>query len=281
MGYCLSLSDGSRWYITANIENTEFLFKLAKIMKLKECEQDNFYELAFSDTDQKKLDSHDPEWKVYENPSIRILYNEDSGNARCEIKDNSENVLQYINMNYSLMPIYSRSISFGGLPFHSGLAELNGKGVLFSATGSTGKSTCCRRLPNYWKPLCDDEMLVVLDKTGNYIAHPFPTWSDYTMERMANTWDVQYSVPLSAIFFLEQSEIDEVIPLQASHSAVRITDSASQVYEKFLRRISQEEKIAIRSQIFSNAYEIAKKIPAFRLRVSLNGTFWEKVEEVI
>jgi SynChlorMet cassette protein ScmC len=290
MGYCLSLSDGNSWWITGDNSKEQLLSKFASIMRLKECNANGFCKLIIREREPEHSNSSildsitstdQPEWKVYESQSIRIIYSGSSDKVICEIKNGSDESIQYLSMWFSLHPIYQRSISLGGLPFHSGLAELDGKGVLFSASGNTGKSTCCRRLPSYWKPLCDDEALVVLSKSGEYMAHPFPTWSDYLMQRAENTWDVQYSVPLSAIFFIEQSEIDEVIPIRMGQSAIRITGSADQVCGKFLRSVSQEEKLEFKRNLFSNAYEMAKKVPAFQLRVSLNGNFWEKIEKVI
>jgi len=110
-----------------------------------------------------------------------------------------------------------------------------GHGFLLAGQGGTGKSTCCRRLPNNWKPLCDDESLIVLDKSKVYHVHPFPTWSDYIQKRAKNIWDVQGSVPLSAIFFLEQSEKDEVIPLSKEQSAILMTKSSKQAYDRSWR----------------------------------------------
>ena len=281
MGYCLSLADGNHWVLSGNGKNAEFISELAGIMRLKECEQNGFLKLLCLNGKKEKSDDYDSHWKVYESPSIRILYNENSDKSICEIKSAPDETIKYINMWYSLMPIYMRSMSLGGLPFHAGLAELNGKGVLFAAPGNTGKSTCCRRLPDYWKPLCDDEALVVLSKTGEYMAHPLPTWSDYIMKRASNTWDAQHSVPLSAIFFIEQAETDEIIPMARGRSAVRITGSADEVFMKLLRNLYTEEKIEFRKNTFNNAFDMAQKIPSFQLRVSLNGHFWEKIEEVI
>ena len=156
-----------------------------------------------------------------------------------------------------------------------------GRGFLLAGQGGTGKSTCCRRLPNNWKPLCDDEALIVLDKSKVYHVHPFPTWSDYIMERAKNTWDVQKSVPLSAIFFLEQSEKDEVIPLSKEQSAILITKSSKQAYDWSWTWIDKNNQTILIKDIFNNAFEMAKVIPAYRLRVSLNGRFWEEIEKVM
>lgn len=278
MSYCLSLANGNSWLLSENGEYAEFLSELARIMRLEKCNQNGSIQLLFSNNKTENSSKLDLQWKVCDTPAIRILYSENSDKYICEIK---KATMRYINMAYSLRPIYMQSMILGGLPFHAGLAELNGRGVLFAATGGTGKSTCCRRLPDYWKPLCDDEALVVLAKSGQYMAHPFPTWSDYTMKRSQNTWDVQYSVPLSAIFFIEQAETDEIIPMTTGHSAMRIIGSTNEAFGDTLVNVSKEEKTEFRKNVFNKAYDMSLKIPSFQLRVSLNGHFWKKIEEVI
>jgi SynChlorMet cassette protein ScmC len=83
------------------------------------------------------------------------------------------------------------------------------------------------------------------------------------------------------IFFLEQSEADAVEPLGVGRAAVLITESAAQICEKFWRNLTEEDKKKHRTKLFDNACEMAKSIPAYRLKVSLEGRFWEKMEEVI
>ena len=87
-------------------------------------------------------------------------------------------------------------------------------------------------------------------------------------------------MPLSAIIFLEQSGTDTIEPLGEGHAAVLITKSASQIYEKFWRKSDQTDQRKFREELFNNACKMAKQIPAYRLGVSLNGRFWEKMEEV-
>ena len=159
--------------------------------------------------------------------------------------------------------------------------ERAGQGFLLVASGGKGKSTCCRRLPDDWRPLCDDEALVVLNEEKNYQAHPFPTWSDHLWQRSDNTWNVEYSVPLMGIFFLEQSEADAVEPLGEGRAAVLMTESAAQICEKFWRNLAEEDQKKHRTELFDNACEMAQRIPAYRLKMSLEGRFWEKMEEVI
>jgi SynChlorMet cassette protein ScmC len=294
--YALNLSDGNNWCLTCDEQSLRMVDKLAVIMNLKECNSNDLSRLIFSKMEKDKkpasnaifsmrsLSNDDTGWKYYDfiMRTIRIWIHPGIGDVICEVDSKGQESLEYMNMWHSVLPIYNRSINHAGITFHAGLAELDGHGVLFVASGGTGKSTCCNRLPDYWKPLCDDETLVVLNSKKEYMAHPFPTWSEYLRNRSNKTWDVQYSVPLSAIFFLQQADNDEVIPLSVGQASALITESASQVCidsRAFLK--SQEELIEFRKKLFNNAFDLAKSIPAFYLRVSLNGSFWKEIEKVI
>lgn len=296
-GYCLSLGGGNKWWITGDEDSLPLVDELAAIMELKECKSNSLARLIFSkmmdengvrngtsDTAPaiwRQRDHGNTKWICYDERIIRIWHHDSIPDVICEIGEYERDDVKYVIMWSALRPIYQRSISEGGLPFHAGLAELEGRGVLLAAPGDTGKSTCCRRLPDYWKPLGDDEALTALNKQKEYRAHPFPTWSDYLWEREKNTWNVQYSVTLSGIFFLEQSETDGVVPLGAGEAAVLISESAAQVCRKFWRRADIEYQRKFRREIFGNACEIAERIPAFRLGVSLHGRFWEEIENVL
>lgn len=136
-------------------------------------------------------------------------------------------------------------------------------------------------MPDYWNPLGDDEALVVYDHENEYRVHPFPTWSEYLWKSSNKSWNVQYSVPVCAIFFLEQAESDEVIPLGDGMAAVSINQSATQVSRKFWRRLDNDTKRPLATLQFHNACMMAKTIPCFTLRQSLNGRFWEEIEKTL
>jgi SynChlorMet cassette protein ScmC len=294
--YALNLSDGNNWCITCDEQNIQMVDKLSAIMNLRECGSNDLPRLVFSKMEKDRelpndiifskhgLPNYNTGWKRYNFSSqiIRIWIHPDIEDVICEVDSKGRERFEYMNMWYSVLPIYNRSINHAGMPFHAGLAEIDGRGVLFVASGGTGKSTCCRRLSDYWKSLCDDEALVVLNSKKEYRAHPFPTWSEYLRNNSNKTWDVQYSVPLSAIFFLQQADNDEVIPLSIAQSSALITESASQVCidsVAFLK--SQEVLIEFRKKLFNNAFDLAMSVPAFYLRVSLNGSFWKEIEKVI
>jgi SynChlorMet cassette protein ScmC len=298
-GYCLYLSNGNKWWITGDGNSIEYVDKFADIMRLKECSSDALPKLIFFRIIKDQMvdadNSYSPELnslisgaslKFHEYKFIYIWSYNNLHDVVCEFIENKNGREEfeknkYLAMWASLKPIYLRSMRMGGLPFHAALVEHAGRGILLAAKGGGGKTTCCSRLPDQWKILCDDENLVVLDKNNVYQAHPFPTWSDYSMKRSENTWDVQYSVPFSGIFFIEQSESDEVIPLSIGQASVQMTRSVTQVLGRLWNNLPREEQKTTMRDIFNNAFEIAKVVPAFRLRVSLDGRFWEEIEKVL
>ena len=288
-GYRLSLDDGNSWWITGDRDYVHWIDEMAAIMELEECSHNGSPGLIFSKIRNTSDASHsqlrcwsdDKGWAACDYKTIRIWSHRYIPDVICEVKYDEDDIAKYIGMRLSLKPIYQGSIYSGGLPFHAALAELKGRGVLLVAMSGTGKSTCYRRLPDYWKPLCDDEVLVVLHEQKEYRAHPFPTWSDYLWKRRAETWNTHYSATLLAVFFLEQSETDEVVPIGKGEAAFLMSESAFQVCKKFFRKENIEDQREFKGKLFSNACAIAKMVPAFRLNISLHGTFWKEIEKAI
>ena len=184
-------------------------------------------------------------------------------------------------MARSLRGIYLQSITTGGLPFHAALAEFGGRGVLFAAAGRTGKSTCSQRLPPPWTSWCDDEALVVRHPQQGYRVHPFPTWSDHLCRDLNTTWPAEHHVALSAIFFLEQAPDNALVPLGSGAAAARICEAARQVLLFQWRGMPPEKRAQSATQVLNNACALAKTVPAYRLRFSLEGRFWEQVETAL
>ena len=275
--YRLSLSNGNNWWITGDRDRVDWIDELAAIMELRESSLNGSPKLIFT----RLSGPGEAGWSAYNYRTIRIWRQENSPDIVCDVKDIEHDAAKYISMWCSLQPIYQGSIDIGGLPLHAALAELDGRGILLAAAGGTGKSTCYRRLPDYWKPLCDDEALVVLDEQREYRAHPFPTWTDYIQKRAEGTWPVQYSVPLSGVFFLEQSEFDEVVPIGKSEAALRMNASAIQSCWRYCGVVDKKTKGKFMDKLLDNACAMAKVIPAFGLRASLHGQFWKKIEEAI
>lgn len=295
-GYVLSLPDENRWLITADEGLFCWLNKLATIMELEPSRMYGLPNLIFTEMREgngakgkriserlsiKNANGSQGGWIFYGQKTLHLRCHKSLPEVICEVDNKRGAGIEYINMWTALQPIYQGSIDNGGLPLHAGLAELAGEGILLAASGDGGKSTCCRRLPEYWIPWCDDETLIVLSKEKKYLVHPFPTWNDYIFKRREMTWNVQYSVPLAALFFLERSETDKVLPIGEGEAVALMNASANQVYRKFWGRTSERDQRKCRENIFKNTCDIAKAIPSFILRVSINGRFWEKIEKVL
>jgi hypothetical protein len=45
--------------------------------------------------------------------------------------------------------------------------------------------------------------------------------------------------------------------------------------------MDREEVKSSRLKLFDNACELARKIPAYRLRITKSGRFWEEIEKVL
>jgi SynChlorMet cassette protein ScmC len=294
--YCLKLCDGTGWTISAEPSLSPWLRRFASILQLNQGQGDSgFHRLHYMNSydknrgdDMANLRHIRPDIQElsvsnvsYEHKASRVWYDHGSRDAICEVDNDADDDAEVVNMWYSTQPIFQRTNGKGGLAFHAGLGEWKGQGILFAGHGNAGKSTTCRRLPPHWSALCDDEVLAVRDGEKNYKVHPFPTWSDHLWRNLNNTWDVQYSVPLSAIFFICQSETDEVEPLGEGQAAALINEASIQTCRKFWARSDKMLQRKFRQEIFQNACEMAKKIPAYRLYITLHGRFWEKVEECL
>jgi SynChlorMet cassette protein ScmC len=196
----------------------------------------------------------------------------------------------------SLYPVYKKIQEAGGFPFHCGFVELNGQGCLLAAPGNTGKSTCCSRIPPPWRAVSDDEAVIVKLKEGKYVVHPMPTWSNFLWRDREGTagwagntkppatrftWRAEESIPLKAVFFLEQAPEDSLEVVSQGQAAVYMNDSASQVCRRSWRKLDPEIERGYKRRVFQNACELSKSVPSFLLKVSLTGRFWEKMEEAL
>lgn len=184
-------------------------------------------------------------------------------------------------MRRSLLPVYRQAVLSGGLPFHAALIEHGGKGVLLAGPSGAGKSTCCSRVPGDWRALADDLALGVSCAEGVCRVHPLPTWSAFEKGQENISCEAARSVPLEAILFLQQGQADECLPLAESQAAIGMAASAAEVFKAASIAYPSYEHPDIRKAIYHNAAALSHRIPAYILRVSLTGRFWEKIEEVL
>jgi SynChlorMet cassette protein ScmC len=285
-GFALHLGDGSRWWIAGSPHASHLAEELATIMQLEEGDPEDAHLMFFfeknADTGWLELPRLQAQgWSSLHHFFFQICFHPLRRHFLGEYDHNNPKSSPYGLMCEALPAVYWESISRGGLPFHAAFLEYQGQGVILAAAGETGKSTCSRRVPPPWRARCDDEVLVVLSPQGRYLAHPFPTWTDYLWERAPNTWKVEAAVPLAGIFFLEQAPQDDCLPLVGSQAPLAAITSAGQSMARFLNWCDPGEARKLRLTMFDNACEIVKQVPTFRLRVSLTGSFWEKIEAAL
>jgi SynChlorMet cassette protein ScmC len=290
--YSLRLADGQCWHLVSSRGLKSWAARFASIMELKADESNTSPRLIFiqMESGKKKFEELVSRqdllknnklprcgWKAQDFNDCRIWSHGDTEDIVLEINCGKENP-EFFAMRLSLYALYQRAQEKGGLPFHAALVEQDGKGILLAAPAETGKSTCCRRFPSQWRVLADDETLVVRNGQKQYFAHPFPTWSNHIMKRSQRTWDVQQNVPLSLIFFLEHGAPDKAFHLGQGEAAALIFNSSEQVFYRNWFCLGQEEARLLHKKAFDNACELARAVPAFMLRLSLNGRFWEEIE---
>jgi SynChlorMet cassette protein ScmC len=300
--YSLQLSDGQNWNIVSNESTRSWVEKFASIIGIKSSDSNIPPKLIFiragldGSEGEKLTDFLDSDVKptlpksgwtynvvgVKNSPqSLRFWVHNDFKDVIIDIGIRKRPVNEFANICYAIHFLYLNALRSGGLPVHSALIEKDGIGVLLPAVGGTGKTTCCLRVPPTWRPLADDENLIVCDKQGLYRVHPFPTWSRVFLPENEETWDIQKKVQLKAIFFLEQSPTDEAIPIGKGQSAMLIGKFSAPILSQTLQSMPNQESVKSKIQILDNAINIAKTIPAFTLQFSLTGKFWEVIEKTI
>jgi len=175
----------------------------------------------------------------------------------------------------------------GALLMHGTLAELHGTGVVLAGTSQVGKSTAARRLPPPWRALSDDTTLIVPDGRGGYRAHPWPTWSrffdgDAEVGDEQARWDVESSVPLSAVFVLSQATEDhvEAVAHRAQATAL-LVDCVEAVSRGMTRDLSRSAAHKVHLEQVRNVEALVAEVPAYHLELSLTGEFWRLLEHTL
>jgi len=292
--YHFSLAAGHEWKLMASAGESPLLDKVASIMRLGNGNGDNCPRLIMSGEYDKakdgpvgRLDIHmraglpRTGWREIDYSTMRIWVHHKVEDVIYEKCSSAGATPEPNKVCFYFFPIYRKVLDAGGMPVHAALVEWEGKGILLAAPGDSGKSTCCRRLPLPWRVLGDEEALVIRDQDGSYLAHPFPTWSDIYERGLKKSWDVQRSVPLSAIFFLEKSEEVEVAKIGRGHAAMQLNRLAREKVTRSWWCDDVEEVIRLTCKLFDNSCDLVREIPSYVLRTNLTGRFWEKIEEVL
>ena len=88
-------------------------------------------------------------------------------------------------------------------------------------------------------------------------------------------------MPLAAICFITPAATDAVTPLDPGEAAQKTVDAAMQAGRRMWLRLRKDQQTTLKTRLFHNACDLAQRVPAYRLHVSLHGRFWEKLERVL
>ena len=222
-------------------------------------------------------------WKKTRYDTLSVYRHEGSRDVFCELRE-MPTTQRLVNQYYqALSPVYESAETKKGGVFHSALLVRDGVGVLLVGKSDMGKTTCSMRVPKPWYAPGDDDTLVVPDGKGRYVAHPFPTWSEFLHRpRSQKKWEVQCHVPLAGIFFLDKAARDDIRPLQRGMAAFFLTKAALSVSRRMCyANLAPSERLEINRVYFENMAELSRSVPVFLLSVSLHGKFWTLIEQAI
>jgi SynChlorMet cassette protein ScmC len=274
--HTLNLADGSSWTIIGKDNQGAVMGRLlAKTMRLRPSLKAT-HKLLILDKSSRAGDTSLP---IFTEKTLKSIKN--NKKTTCLLgpsKDETGKVNQLLELSQVFC---SNAEEKGGLSIHGALAEKNGNGIILAGRGDVGKTTASRRLPSSWRSLSDDSSLIVLDKNKCYHVHPWPTWNSLITGEKVQTWDVQYSVPLKAIFVLCQSKTDKVENLGKGKAVCLLNETVDQAWWGLDAKLRNKEKHALRQQRFDNICELVQSIPTYLLHISKNGAFWKEIEKVL
>lgn len=212
-----------------------------------------------------------------------------SGPASCLIPPPDNHDLLVIGMLLISQAIARAEFPRGGLLVHGALAEAPGRlegAIILAGPSTVGKTTASKRLPLPWRALSDDTSLVVRNASGQYMAHPWPTWSRYYTNPdgrpgPGGKCDIQAGLPLQAIFFLEQAEDDQVTPLPTSSAIAYLMQTVQHVSLPMPDNLSADQDQTLYRNQLAAAEILVHTIPAYTLRLSLTGAFWDLIEKTL
>ena len=260
--YQLSLSDGTLLGIKAgDPASTPIVVNLAKVMQLDLSPNKTLQTLVVSAEEYIVQNDTKDDCPLYKQTS----HQED---LVIRLTECSLVIAQYIQQR-------------GGILLHGALAEINGKAIILAAPGGTGKTTASRRLPLPWHSWSDDMSLIIPCRPGEYWAHPWPTWSRFNNGEVGGSWQTKAAFPLQAVFFLEQSRIESLKTVGKGEAASLLVQSNKQANQglDYLKKNNQARYDWHKR--FENICNLVQTVPVYVLQLSLYGSFWPLIYDVL
>jgi signal peptidase I len=269
-GLNLDLADGQQWLIRAvDDEAAAIVAELGKVMLLNPvcASGEKRHELCVAVCEEPDMsDRSDAEAR---------------GTVVCRLAAPTDRSMRVLQTERISMSIAREVLARGGLLLHGALAEYRGSGFVLAGPSGVGKSTASRRLPLPWRSLCDDMTLVVRDGAGRFWAHPWPTWSRFRDNGPGGSWAVEHAIPLRAVFFLAQSPSDQLEPVHVTQATALTLESTVTILQEAYDLADEDAARVLIGRGVSAAKALALATPAFSLKLSPDGRFWEKIEGVL
>ena len=292
MRYKISLGNENNWIFIPNDETESFVKEFGENLMLASCNKNKDtkkdFKIFFQNRSQKETYAFEElkkikgKWRGTDLKALKYYKNKnDPYSFRCEINLSTDSKVKTINMWASLCIVYQKETENGALPLHAALLEKDGNGILLVGPSGFGKTTLSNTIPKPWQSLSDDQTLIVKNKNGKYLAHPMPTWSEHLWHNKKTKWDIQKSLRLKAICFIEKAKKEEITLLKPGRAVALLNASSEDMFRIISRKITISEKRFLRKKVFENACQLAKKVPAYHLKHSLNGKSWKLIEGVI
>jgi SynChlorMet cassette protein ScmC len=283
--YDLVLNENLSWRLIATQKVAWWLDKFAAILMLKASTLPLVESMIFCSYEElskiKNQYSETDYWSLLNDLQYMQVWENDSNITVCSLSKLMNDEAVFMSM-WSFLPyFYEKSFVYGGIPQHCALLEYKRNGIIIAAVGDTGKTTCAKRVPLPWKTFCDDEALI-LKENNMWHAHPFPTWSDYLLNRDdKKLFDVQHNVPLSAILILQQAQSDEVNLMGKGEAALTLYRYSNHVCSKYYCHLEKKTQLSYQQQLFFNACSTSESLPIYSLKATIDGNFWKKIEDII
>ncbi len=217
-------------------------------------------------------------WKIYDNNNVKCAFHPVLKDIVCEINGN----LDYFKAKIMFFPIWYQIIEKGGLIAHSALLSKDEKGILLCGPNGAGKSTAYKRFPEEFNKISDD-WNVVFPGEREYLVSPWPTWSHFTHKQneKQRKWDVNYRVPLNAVFFIEKSKIASLEQVKQGDFVMKFLEMHKELLYCDIKNLNVSDKRTLFSNIFENSWKLNRKISYYLLKISPDEDFVGLIKEVI
>ncbi|RJX21226.1 MAG: SynChlorMet cassette protein ScmC [Desulfobulbus sp.] len=221
-------------------------------------------------------------------PEPRI-HCDDIGAVFCLLPPLADHDKLVVGMSVITQALARAELSRGALLIHGALISAPGPrqyGVILAGPGTVGKTTASNRLPPPWRSLCDDTSFVDYCRSGGFMAHPWPTWSRFFRDPdgkpgPGGKWDVRNGLPLKAIFFLARGREDQITPLPVASAMAFLKETVQQVSFLMPHGLPDDQARLLHHKQLAAAEQLVRAIPAFTLRLSLTGSFWNLIAETL